>query len=194
MTQVVGKGGDFVGVTVLEAAPNVITALRTKEKDGYSSLQLGYETRKTANKPKTGHLKKSGLKNGYLKEFKIDTELAENLKVGQKIDLSDFEQGAQVQVQGFCKGSGFQGVIKKHNFHRGPKTHGSHHYRAPGSIGQCSFPARVFKGKKMPGRQGVSKITIKNLQIIKVDIEKNLLALKGSVPGKKGSFVAIKGL
>lgn len=193
MTAILDKTGKFVGVTVLEAKPNIVTKIKVKKKDGYNAVQLGYETRKKMKKPEKGHLKKSKMKAARLKEFRIFTETLEKYKTGDKVDLSGFKKKDKVSVQGFSRGLGFQGVIKRHGFHGGPETHGSRHHRAPGAIGQCSSPARVFKGKKMPGRMGVRKTTIKNLRVAKVDVEKNLIALKGNVPGKKGSFVAIRG-
>lgn len=194
MTQV-ESGGKFVGVSAVLILPTVITQIKNEDSDGYKAVQLGIinpKRKAKLKKPQLGHLKKIKEKINKLKEFRIIGENKTDFKVGEKLDVSLFGEGDRVSVSGMSFGRGFQGVIKRHHFHRGPKTHGSDHHRAPGSIGMCSFPARVFKGKKMPGRDGVKKTKIKNLRIIKFIKDKSLLLLHGSVPGKKDSYVGIK--
>lgn len=194
MTQV-ESGGKFVGVSVVEILPAVITQIKNEESDGYNSVQLGVidsKRKSKLKKPQLGHLKKIKEKVNKFREFRIIGEDKTIFKVGDKLDISWFVKGDKVSVSGMSLGRGFQGVIKRHHFHRGPKTHGSDHHRAPGSIGMCSFPSRVFKGKKMPGRDGVKKIKIKNLRLIKFIKDKSLILLHGSVPGKKESYLGIK--
>jgi large subunit ribosomal protein L3 len=196
MTQIENKGS-FVGVSAVEILPLIITQIKKKDKDGYSAIQFGVldSNKKTKlKKPQIGHLKKIKEKPNKFREFRIidDKDDTSALKVGEKINFDNFGEGDEVDISGMSIGRGFQGVIKRHHFHRGPKTHGSDHHRAPGSIGMCSFPARVFKGKKLPGRDGVKNVKIKNLRIIKFYKEKSLMLLNGSVPGKKDSYIGIR--
>ena len=194
MTQV-ESGGKFVGVSLVEILPTVITQIKNEESDGYNAVQLGVIDSKRKvklKKPQLGHLKKIKNKVNKFREFRIIDQDKADFKVGEKLNTSWFGEGDQVSISGMSLGRGFQGVIKRHHFHRGPKTHGSDHHRAPGSIGMCSFPSRVFKGKKMPGRDGVKKIKIKNLRLIKFIKDKSLILLHGSVPGKKDSYLGIK--
>jgi len=197
MTQIL-KGSIAIPVTVVEIYPNVIVGIREKDKDGYSAIQLAYGQPKDKKKVKKaiwGQVKKvfKDKVQDKIREFRVELAEKINLKVGDTLGADVFQKGDKVAVQGFSKGAGFQGVIKRHGFRRGPESHGSSHHRKPGAIGMCSFPARVFKGKKMPGRMGSKKVTIKNLEVVKVDKERNLLFLKGAVPGARGNFVAIKG-
>ena len=196
MTQI-ENDGKFVGVSAVEILPLIVTQIKKKDKDGYSAIQFGVldSNKKTKlKKPQIGHLKKIKEKPNKFREFRIidDKDDISVLKVGEKINFDNFGEGDEVDISGMSIGRGFQGVIKRHHFHRGPKTHGSDHHRAPGSIGMCSFPARVFKGKKLPGRDGVKNVKIKNLRIIKFYKEKSLMLLNGSVPGKKDSYIGIK--
>lgn len=187
----------FVGVSVVEILPLVVTQLKTKESDGYSSIQMGIldDKRKAKlKKPQIGHLKKIKERPYKFKEFLISDEEKDinRYKIGEKIDGSNLGPGDLVTIVGMSYGRGFQGMIKRHHAHRGPKTHGSDHHRAPGSIGMCSFPARVFKGKNLPGRDGAKKATIKNLKVVKTNQNKTIIFLNGSVPGKKDSYIGIK--
>ncbi len=191
MTQYFKDNGDVVPVTVVEAGPCVVTQIKTTQKDGYEAVQLGFgEVKKhRLNKPKLGQFESRNLEpKKHLREFKnIDLELNE----GSKIAVDIFEKGELVNVSGISKGKGFAGNIKRWNHHRGPMTHGSHFHRAPGSIGAVDA-RRVFKGFKMPGRMGHSRVTEENLEIVKVDLERNLLLIAGSVPGAKKSVLEIK--
>lgn len=191
MSQVFDAKGNVQPVTVVEAGPIVVTQIRTKERDGYLATQVGFGIKKKLNKPAKGHLKDLG-NFAYLREFRIkkDSEKTE-LKTGDKIDVSMFQEGEFVKVTGVSKGKGFQGVVKRHGFRGASKTHGTKHaLRQPGSIG-ATWPQRVIKGRRMAGRMGYDKVTVKNLKIIQIDTENNLLALKGAVPGSKGSLVRI---
>lgn len=206
MTKIFEEDGSATAVTVLEAGPCVLTQIKTKQKDGYDAYQFGFSEVKKIGKTMAGHLKKSKAKSRHLAEIIIDREdngLSESsseaeansdkqLSIGDKIDCGIFEPGEKVIVSAISKGKGFSGTIKRHNFSRGPKTHGSHNYRAPGSIG-AGYPQHVFKGQKMAGRMGNEKVTVKNLQIISIDKDNNLLTLKGAVPGPKKGLVKIKG-
>jgi len=193
MTSLYDTDGQLVGCTVIEAAPNVVTHVKTVATDGYDAVQLAYGERREKSTPAAalGHYKKANttpkVKAHEFKEF----ETALNL--GDKVDASLFEEGSFVTVTGTSKGKGFQGVVKRHGFSGvGEGTHGQHdRSRAPGSLGGSSFPARVFKGLRMAGRTGGDKITTENLKVVKVDMEKNLVLLRGSVPGPKGSYVII---
>lgn len=193
MTQVFTQDGMQVPVTVIEAGPCVITQIKTPEKDGYSALQVGFgDIRdKLVNKPLKGHFDKAKIPyRRYIKELKVAN--VEEYQVGNEIKADIFAEGDQVDISGFSKGKGFAGSIKRWNYHRGPRTHGSHHHRSPGSMGAASSPGRVFKGTKLPGRLGMVRVTIQNLEVIKVDPERNLMLVKGSIPGAKGSLVIIK--
>jgi len=190
MTQVFNEKGQVVPVTLIEAGPCSVVQVRTKEKDGYSAVQIGFgEIKdKKIKKPQKGHFKKANLEKGfrYLMEFPDN-----DLKIGDKIDVSIFQEGEIVKVTGISKGKGFQGVVKRHGFSGFPASHGTKHgLRAPGSIGS-SFPERVWKGKKMAGRMGGERVAVQGLKIVQIDKENNLLAVKGAVPGKKGVLLEI---
>ena len=191
MTQIFTEDGIVIPVTVVEAGPCVVVQKKTVESDGYCAVQLGYgEIReKLVNKPKMGHFKKAGVPvKRYLKEFKTD----EDLQIGAEIKADVFENGDLVDVTGITKGKGFLGVIARYGQHRGPMSHGSRYHRRPGSMGACSYPGEVFKGKGLPGHTGVDKKTIQNLKIVGVEADKNMLLVKGAIPGAKGQLVIIK--
>ncbi len=193
MTQIFDEKGSVIPVTVIEAGPCVIAQIKNAETDGYNAIQLGYGDvkEKHINKPEQGHFKKSNLSfKKHLREFKVNT--IENVKVGDEVKVDVFEAGDKIDVQGTTKGKGFQGVIKRHGQHRGPMGHGSMYHRRPGSMGSTSTPGRVFKGKKLPGHMGVQTVTIQNLEVVRVDLDKNALLVKGSVPGNKGAILKIK--
>jgi large subunit ribosomal protein L3 len=193
MTSIYDAAGSLVGCTVLEAGPNVVTHVKTVEKDGYNAVQLAFGERREKNTPAAlkGHFKKANttpkVKAHEFKEF--ETELA----LGATVDASIFEEGSYITVTSTSKGKGFQGVVKRHGFSGvGEASHGQHdRLRAPGSLGGSSYPARVFKGMRMAGRTGGDKITTENLQVVKIDKEKNLMVVRGSVPGPKGGYVII---
>lgn len=190
MTQVFTEEGVVVPVTVVKAGPCVVVQKKTVETDGYNAVQIGFGEikEKNVNKPKAGHFKKAGAAaTRFLREFDI-----EGVEVGQEIKADVFAAGDAVDVSGISKGKGFQGVIARHGQHRGPMSHGSRYHRRPGSMGACSTPSKVFKGKGLPGRGGNLKITIQNLQVVKVDAEKDLILVKGGIPGANGSLVTIK--
>ena len=192
MTQVFAEDGAAVGVTAVEVEPSVILQIKTKEKDGYDAVQLGYSRIKQKNvtKPLQGHFKKADKGNfGIVREFAVESG---NFEVGQEITADIFKIGDYVDVVGTSKGKGFAGVVKRHGFGGGRATHGSMFHRAPGSIGASADPSRVFKGTKLPGHMGSVRKTMQNLQIWQIRPEMNLLLLKGSVPGSKNGFVLIK--
>ncbi|MDP2624590.1 MAG: 50S ribosomal protein L3 [Candidatus Peregrinibacteria bacterium] len=183
MTRIILDDGRVIPLTVVECEPNVITQIKTTEKDGYPAVVLGF--RALAKPRKT-------VKFRYQREFRIIEKEEENeLKEGDELKVDMFEDGEEVKITGYSKGKGFAGVIKRHNFSRGPETHGSHHHREPGSIGMCAQPARVLKGKKMPGQMGNAKVTLR-VKIAYVDPEKNLVGIKGAIPGGNGSLVIIR--
>lgn len=192
MTQIFLENGDLVPVTVIEASPNVVLQKKTLETDGYNAIQLGYDDKpeRLANKPEKGHAAKA---NTTPKRFisEIRDVNVDEYEVGQEVKVDIFEPGTLVDVTGISKGKGFQGSIKRLGQSRGPMSHGSNYHRAPGSMGSIA-PNRVFKSKKLPGRMGGERVTIQNLEIVKVDIERNLLLIKGNVPGPKKSYVKIK--
>ncbi len=193
MTQIFDEKGNVIPVTVIETAGNVVAQVKTIEKDGYNAIQLGYgEVKdKHINKPEKGHFAKAKLENRkHLREFRLDS--VEEYKVGDEVKADIFAAGEKVDVQGTSKGKGFQGVIKRHGQHRGPMGHGSMYHRRPGSMGATSTPGRVFKGKKLPGHMGRVTITIQNLDVIRVDMDKNVILVKGSVPGPKGTILKVK--
>ena len=193
MTQIFDEKGMIIPVTVIEAGPCVVAQVKTVETDGYNAHRLGFGEVKShkVNKPQARNFAKANVEEKkHLREFRLDD--VQNVKVGDEVKADTFEQGEKVDVQGISKGKGFQGVIKRHGQHRGPMGHGSMYHRRPGSMGSTSTPGRVFKGKKLPGHMGVQKITIQNLEIIKVDMDKNVLLVKGSVPGPKGAILKIK--
>ncbi len=197
MTQVFTDDGTVVPVTVIEAGPCPVTAIRDPERDGYSAVQLafGEVAERKLSKAELGHLKKAGA--GPLRtvvEFR-DADLGgeEGPKVGETVTVESFEPGQKIKVSGVGIGKGFAGTIKRHNFHRGPVSHGSHNVRAPGSIGASADPARVFKGTRMPGRLGGGRVTQLGLEVFQVDAERNLLLVKGSVPGSRNGVVEVRG-
>jgi len=191
MTQVFSPEGEAIDVTVIEAGPCYITQIKTEETDGYKAVQIGYEEAKKLNKPEEGHLKKIGKKLRHLKEFRVND--VEGLSLGDRIDVSIFEEGELVDVTGRSKGRGFAGVVKRWDFAGGPKTHGqSDRHRAPGSIGASTDPGRVLPGKKMAGHYGDEKITVQNLKVVRIIPEKNIIMVKGSVPGPRNGLVVIK--
>ena len=193
MTQIFDEKGSVIPVTVIEAGPCVIAQIKNAETDGYNAIQLGYGDvkEKHINKPEQGHFKKANLSlKKHLREFKVNT--IENVKVGDEVKVDVFEIGDKIDVQGTTKGKGFQGVIKRHGQHRGPMGHGSMYHRRPGSMGSTSTPGRVFKGKKLPGHMGRVTVTIQNLDVVKVDMDKNVILVKGSVPGPKGTILKVK--
>lgn len=193
MTQIFDEKGNVIPVTVIQAEPNVIAQIKTVETDGYDAIQLGYgEVKETKiNKPERGHFAKAKLANKkHLREFRLDS--IEGMKVGDEVKADIFQSGEKIDVQGTTKGKGFQGVIKRHGQHRGPMGHGSMYHRRPGSMGATSTPGRVFKGKKLPGHMGSVTVTIQNLDVVKVDIDKNVILIKGSVPGAKGAILKVK--
>ena len=194
MTQVFDENGNVVPVTVIQAGPCTVVQKKTVEKDGYSAIQLGYADMKEKNvtKPMKGHFEKAGVTaKKVLKEFRIED--AESINVGDVIGVDTFEIGSGVDVTGISKGKGFAGTIKRYNGHRTPMTHGGGPvHRHAGSMGACSSPSRIYKGKKMPGHMGAVKVTVQNLDIVKIDTENNLLVVKGAIPGPKGSVVTVK--
>ena len=194
MTQIFDEKGKVIPVTVIEAGPCVVAQVKTVETDGYNAIQLGFGDVKESkiNKPEKGHFAKANIApKKHLREFRVD-EIEEGVTVGTEVKADTFEVGDRIDVQGTTKGKGFQGVIKRHGQSRGPMGHGSMYHRRPGSMGPTSTPGRVFKGKKLPGHMGVQTVTIQNLAIVKVDTDKNVILVKGSVPGAKGSILKIK--
>ena len=193
MTQIFNEEGKVIPVTVIEAGPCVVSQVKTEETDGYNSIQLGFGAIKESkvNKPERGHFTKANIAPArYLREFRVDS--IEDVKVGDELKADIFMAGDKIDIQGTSKCKGFQGVIKRHGQHRGPMGHGSMYHRRPGSMGSTSTPGRVFKGKKLPGHMGAETVTIQNLEVIKVDLDKNIILVKGSVPGAKGSILKIK--
>ena len=194
MTQVFQEDGTMVAVSVLAIEPNTVTRLRTSDRDGYTAVQLGTEPRKKLTKPEAGQLKdlpKAGQSLATIREFRVAS--VDDFTLGQTLSLGDlFAAGDEVDLTGVSKGKGFAGVIKRHNFHRGPKTHGSDHHRAPGSIGPGTTPGRVYRGLKMGGHMGDERVTIKKVRVVRTDLERNLLLVKGSLPGARGSLILVK--
>ena len=190
MTQLFQPDGTMVAVSVLEVVPNTVTRVRTSERDGYTAVQLGTDAKKKLTKPLAGQL--GDLPSlGTLREFRVEDTSA--YEVGQTLAVGDvFADGDLVDVTGVSKGKGFAGHIKRHNFHRGPKTHGSDHHREPGSIGPGTTPGRVYKGLKMAGHMGDEMVTTKKVRVIRADAERNLLLVKGSLPGGRGSLILVK--
>lgn len=195
MTRIFDKSGQRVVVTVIEAGPCYVTDIKTKDEHGYDAVQLGFDEKKEKNttKPLLGHFKRAGVKSlRVLKEFRPFTT-EEPLKLGDQVTVDIFSEGDRVNVTGISKGKGFAGPIKRYGFGGGPKTHGqSDRHRAPGSIGQSSYPSRVLKGLHMAGRMGGKKVTVKNLEVVKVDKENNFLMVKGAVPGHIKNYVFIR--
>jgi large subunit ribosomal protein L3 len=193
MTSTISKDGVVEPVTLLLTEPNVVAQIKTTEIDGYNAIQLGSgKLNKTKiGKSKAGHLKKSKHQVRYLREFRVKEHDSE-LKVGDEITVSDFEVGELINVTSISKGKGWAGTIKRHNFHRGRKTHGGQSYRRPGSIGSM-YPQKIFKGKKMAGQMGHTQVTVRNLKVLLVDGENNVLGVKGAVPGPRQSIVEVRG-
>ena len=193
MTQIFDENGLVVPVTAIEAGPCVVAQVKTIENDGYNAIQLGYGDVKEnrINRPEKGHFTKANITaKKHLREFRV-SDVAD-VTVGSEVKADVFEAGDKIDVQGTSKGKGFQGVIKRHGQSRGPMGHGSMYHRRPGSMGSTSTPGRVFKGKKLPGHMGVQTVTIQNLDVVKVDIDKNVILVKGSVPGPKGAILKIR--
>lgn len=197
MSQLFDEQGNVIPVTIVEAGPCYITQLKTAETDGYNALQLGFERqRKNVKKPMQGHFKKSKVPyQRHMRELRIPDFFkfnSEEYQPGSVLTVNIFETGDVIDVIGKTKGKGFQGTIKRHNFSRGPESHGSMNVRRPGSIGQASYPARVFKGMKMSGQMGNKIHTVKNLEIVRIDEENNLLFIKGGIPGSNGTIVFVR--
>jgi large subunit ribosomal protein L3 len=193
MTQIFDNSGSAIPVTLIKAGPCIVTQIKTLETNGYPAIQLGYLDIKATllNKPRTGHLVKAGIKPlKHLKEYKNSS--IKDPKIGMAIDVESFKIGDFVSIRGKTIGKGFSGTVKRHNFTRGPMTHGSKNHREPGSIGQGTTPGRVYPGKKMAGRLGGKYTTIKNLEVIHVNQKNNLLVVKGAVPGKIGNLISIE--
>ena len=193
MTQIFTEDGQVVPVTVVEAGPEVVTQIKTVETDGYNAVQVGYEDQKAhrVNKPMNGHYEKAGVApKKHLAEFKIED--GETYELGQEITVADFEEGMKIDITGISKGKGTQGNIKRHGHHRGPMSHGSKHKRLAGALAAGTYPSRVFKGNKAPGRMGRDKITVQNVVLVKAIADRNLMLVKGAVPGKKGGVVRIR--
>lgn len=193
MTQIFEESGEVIPVTVIQAGPEVVTQVKTVETDGYNAVQVGFEDQKPqrVNKPMTGHFEKGGVTpKKHVAEFTF--EEGEEYTVGQEITVADFEEGSLMDVTGVSKGKGTQGNIKRHGHHRGPMTHGSKHKRLHGALAGATYPSRVFKGNKSPGRMGRETVTVQNVRLVKVDANRNLMLIKGAVPGGKGSLVRIR--
>lgn len=193
MTQVFNEDGTVVPVTVIEAGPIKVVQKKSVEKDGYNAIQVGYDDvkEKRVNKPLKGHFEKANVEvKRYLREIRTDN--IDDYEIGQEIKADVFAPGDRVDVVGTSKGKGYQGVIKRHNQHRGPMSHGSKYHRGIGSMGASAHPSRIFKGKKMPGHMGHERVTVQNLEIVRVDAEKNFILVKGAVPGPKGGLIILK--
>ena len=193
MTQIFAEDGTLIPVTVVEAGPCTVIQKKEIETDGYTAVQVGYEDKKQKHttKPLQGHFEKAGTSfKRYVREFKLES--SSELNAGDALTVAQFEDGETVDVTGTSKGKGYAGTIKRWGTHRGPMTHGSKYHRGPGSLGGASDPSRVFKGKKLPGHLGAERVTIQNLDLVKVDNERNLLLIKGAIPGPKGGLVMIK--
>lgn len=192
MTSLINDDGIVTPVTLLSASPCVITQVKTAVTDGYQAVQLGFETAKNPSKAQTGHTVKAKIAPAKIvREFRVD-EITEDLSVGSELKADVFSVGDMVHVTGTSKGKGFAGTIKRHGFHRGRKTHGGRSYRRPGSIGSM-YPQRIFKGKRMAGRMGHDQVTVQNLKVALVDVEKSVIAVTGAVPGPRHSIVVLKG-
>ena len=191
MTQIFTERGETVPVTVLEVGPCVVTQVKTVENEGVRSVQIGFGHKKRLNEPEKGHLRASGGQSRFLRDMKTDE--GDEYTVGQTLDASVFAVGDKVDVTGTSKGKGFQGVVKRHGFSGGPKTHGqSDRWRAPGSIGATTTPGRVFKGTRMAGHMGHERVTVQSLEVVRVDTERNLLLVKGSVPGPNEGLLLVR--
>lgn len=193
MTQVWSEDDRLVPVTVIEAGPCVVTQVKTAKRDGYSAMQIGFGeiAERKVNKPMAGHFDKAGVEaKRHLAEVRLDD--GAEVKAGDTITVEAFSDAKSVHVSGVSKGKGFAGVMKRHNFSGGRGGHGSHSHRIPGSVGQCATPSRIFKGKKLPGHMGSDMTTVRNLDVVKIDAEQNLLLVKGAVPGAKGTLLTIR--
>jgi large subunit ribosomal protein L3 len=193
MTQIFNDDGHAIPVTVIEAGPCVVIQKKTVKHDGYSAIQVGFKPKKShrVNRPLMGHFKKAG-KGAFYFSRELKVEDAENFELGQEIKADIFDEGEYVDVTGYSKGRGFQGVVKRHGFGGGPGSHGSMFHRAPGAIGQCATPSRVWKNQKMPGQYGNERVTVMNLRVIKIFPEKNLILVKGAVPGSRNGMVIVR--
>lgn len=196
MTQVFSADGQVVPVTVVKAGPCVVVQRKTPASDGYDAVQLGfmeYAKKSGVNKPASGHLKKSGAEGvRFMREFRLEEGANGDLKAGDRVLVDEFKPKEKVDVIGLSKGRGFAGIVKRHHFKGGPGGHGSMFHRAPGSIGASSFPSRVFPGMRMAGQMGTTKVTVRNLEIVEVDAEENVLLVKGAVPGPTGGYVMLR--
>ncbi len=193
MTQIFDKEGKAVPVTVIAANPNIVVQKKTVENDGYSAIQVGFDDKaeKRVSKPIKGHFAKAKVATKrYLREFRLEDAAA--YEVGQEIKADVFKEGDKVDVSGVSKGKGFAGSIKRHNFHRGPMGHGSKYHRQSGSMGASSDPSRTIPGKKLPGHMGAENTTVQNLEVVRIDLDKNVILVRGAVPGIRGSLVMIK--
>ena len=193
MTQIFAESGEVVPVTVIEAGPAVVTQIKTEENDGYAAVQIGYEDTKEhrVTKPLRGHFAKGGIGlKKHMTEFRLED--GESYELGQEITVADFEEGKKLDITGVSKGKGTQGNIKRHGHHRGPMSHGSKHKRLAGALAGATYPSRVFKGNKGPGRMGRETVTVQNVVLVKVDADRNLLLVKGAVPGRKGGLVKVQ--
>ncbi len=196
MTQIYAENGKVIPVTVIEAEPNVVIQKKTVETDGYNAIQVGFakveeNKMRKVNKPTKGHFEKSEVEvHKVLREFRVDN--IEDFEIGQEIKVDTFAEGEMIDVTGTSKGKGTAGVIKRHGFSRGRETHGSKFHRAPGGMSAATYPGRVFKGHRMAGRMGNERVTIQNLEVVRVDADKNLLLVKGAIPGPKKGLVSIK--
>jgi large subunit ribosomal protein L3 len=190
MTSIITDNGALIAVTLLSATSNVVTQVKTTDTDGYTAVQVGAEDAKKTAKPQTGHFKPSNMLPKIIREFRVN-EIPENIKVGENISADLFSVGDSVDVTGTSKGKGWAGTIKRHNFHRGRKTHGGGSYRRPGSIGSM-YPQRIFPGKKMAGHMGAEQVTVKRLKVALVDTELNVIGVTGAVPGPRKSIVILK--
>ncbi|MFH0852400.1 MAG: 50S ribosomal protein L3 [bacterium] len=193
MSQIFDGEGNVVPVTLVQAGPCFVTQIKNEEKDKYSSVQIGFDEAKRINKPRAGHLKKTNISKNlkFLKEFRVEKP---ELELGAEIKADIFKEGDAIKVSGLTIGRGFQGVVKRHGFKGGPKSHGQKHsLRRPGSIGS-TFPERVPKGRRMAGRMGGERVTVRGLKIVKVDAENNIIAIKGAVPGKRGTLLEISSI
>ena len=193
MTQIFAETGEVIPVTVIEAGPETVTQIKTVETDGYNAVQVAFEDQKAhrVNKPMAGHFEKAGVApKKHVTEFRV--EEGETYEVGQVITVADFEVGKKLDVTGTSKGKGTQGNIKRHGHHRGPMSHGSKHKRLAGALAAGTYPSRVFKGNAGPGRMGRETVTVQNVVLVKVDTDRNLMLVKGAVPGGKGSLVRIQ--
>lgn len=193
MTQIFAETGEVIPVTVIQAGPEVVTQIKTAEKDGYDAVQVGFEEQKPqrVNKPMTGHFEKAGTApQKFLAEFRNDE--GETYELGQVITVADFEEGKKLDITGVSKGKGTQGNIKRHGHHRGPMGHGSKHKRLAGGLAAATYPSRVFPGNEGPGRMGRETVTVQNVRLVKVDADRNLMLVKGAVPGGRGSLLKIR--